>query len=160
MNESMREVVVILHNIRSAQNVGAIFRTADAIGVTKIYLTGYTPQPLDRFGRPDSKITKTALGAELHIPWEYHKNLPGLCGKLKEEGYTVVGVEQDKRAVDYKSYVPTRKTVLLMGNEVLGISPALRKRCDVLVEIPMRGKKESLNVSVAFGIAIYRLLDQ
>jgi tRNA G18 (ribose-2'-O)-methylase SpoU len=160
MNESKHEAVVILHNIRSAQNVGAIFRTADAIGVAKVYLTGYTPQPLDRFGRPDSKVAKTALGAELHIPWEYHKNLPALCMQLKQEGYAVVGVEQDKRAVDYKSYVPTGKTALLMGNEVLGISPALRRRCDALIEIPMRGKKESLNVSVAFGIAIYRLVDR
>lgn len=160
MNEWANEAVVILHNIRSAQNVGAIFRTADAIGVTKIYLTGYTPQPLDRFGRPDSKIAKTALGAELHIPWEYHKNLPTLCVQLKQEGYAVVGVEQDKRAVDYKTYVSTGKTALLMGNEVLGISPALRKRCDALIEIPMRGKKESLNVAVAFGIAIYGIIDR
>ena len=160
MEKSVREIVVILHNIRSAQNVGAIFRTADAVGVTKIYLTGYTPQPLDRFLRPDPKIAKTALGAEKTIPWEHHKDVAVLCGKLNKEAFTIVGVEQDKRAVDYKSYVPTGDTALLMGNEVLGISPALRKRCDVLVEIPMRGKKESLNVSVAFGIVVYRLLDR
>ena len=153
-------VSVILHNIRSAYNVGSIFRTADAIGVTKIYLSGYTPCPIDRFGRSEKQIAKTALGAEISIPWEYLKTPNALLKRLKKEGVLLVGLEQDKRAIDYKTFTPKYPIIFLVGNEVRGLSPALSGTCDVLLEIPMRGIKESLNVSVAFGIALYRIIDR
>lgn len=149
------ETAVLLHNIRSTHNVGSIFRTSDAAGVSKIFLTGYTPTPVDRFGRPQKDIAKTALGAEQNIQWEYFKAPQKLISKLKKVGWTIVGVEQDARSIDYRDFKPAGKTLLIFGNEVLGISPALRKQCDTIVEIPMRGKKESLNVSVAAGIVLF-----
>lgn len=154
------DIRVIIHDIRSAHNVGAMFRTADAAGVSCMYISGYTPAPLDRFDRPVKEIAKTALGAELTIPWEYAKEPTGIIAKLKTEGFVVVGIEQDERAVDYKTYAPTPKTLLLVGSEVEGLSTELREMCDVLVEIPMHGDKESLNVSVAFGVALFRLFDR
>ncbi len=154
------EVYLILHNIRSAHNVGAIFRTGDAIGVTKIYLTGYTPAPLDRFKRERSDIAKSALGAEKTVLWEQVKSPSVLIKKLKKEKIFVVGLEQSARSEDYKKFRPRERTALLVGNEVLGISKPLQNICDALIEIPMRGVKESLNVSVATGIALFRLFDR
>lgn len=155
-----KDIRVLLHNIRSAHNVGAIFRTADALGVSRIYLSGYTPTPLDRFLRPVKEIAKTALGAELTIPWEYATSPAKFLRVSKKEGYRVVGVELDPRAIDYKTYTPGEHTLIVMGNEVRGLSPSLRAHCDVLLEIPMRGKKESLNVATAFGVALFRLFDK
>jgi tRNA G18 (ribose-2'-O)-methylase SpoU len=151
------EVSVLLHNIRSAHNVGSIFRTADAAGVSRLYLTGYTPTPTDRFGRPQKDIAKTALGAERTVPWEYHKDPIMFIAKLKTAGACVVGVEQDGRARDYRSFTPEGMAVYLFGNEVRGLSKQLLERCDTIVEIPMHGKKESLNVSVAAGIILFSL---
>lgn len=150
-----QEIAVLLHNIRSSHNVGSIFRTSDAAGVGKIFLSGYTPIPIDRFGRPQKEITKTALGAEKNIPWEFFKTPQKLISDLKKEGWAVVGVEQDKRAIDYRTFKSAGKTLFIFGNEVLGISPSLRKLCDTLIEIPMYGKKESLNVSVAAGVILF-----
>lgn len=155
-----RDVRIVLHNIRSAHNVGSIFRTADALGVTHIYCSGYTPSPLDRFGRPVKEIAKTALGAEQSIKWEALKRPNTTLRTLKRDGFTVVGIEQDKRARDYKAYTPPERIVILVGNEVRGLSLSLRDACDILVEIPMQGKKESLNVAVSFGVAAFRLLDR
>jgi 23S rRNA (guanosine2251-2'-O)-methyltransferase len=160
MQETARDVRVLLHNIRSAHNVGAIFRTADALGVSRVYLSGYTPCPLDRFGRPVKDIAKTALGAERTIPWEHERTFGVPLRRAMREGFTVVGVEQDKRAIDYKRFQVPEKVVLVVGNEVVGLSPALRKHCTTLLEIPMRGTKESLNVAVAFGIVLFRLFDR
>ncbi|MDP3645639.1 MAG: RNA methyltransferase [bacterium] len=156
----MHEIVVLLHNIRSSHNVGSIFRTSDAAGVRRIFLSGYTPTPIDRFGRPQKDITKTALGAEKSIPWEYFKNPRSIILKLRKESWVVVGVEQDSHAVDYRKFKPSGKTVFIFGNEVLGISPTLRKLCDTLIEIPMHGRKESLNVSVAAGIVLFSVVSQ
>jgi len=151
--------ILILHNIRSTHNVGAIFRTADAAGIEKIYLTGYTPTPLDRFGRERSDVAKTALGAEKTIPWEYAKTLMPLLKKLKKEKITIIAIEQTPGSVDYKKVkVPTR-IAFLVGNEVKGISKQALAACDVIAEIPMSGKKESLNVSVATGVALFRILN-
>jgi len=152
------ELTIILHNIRSTYNVGAIFRTADAVGVSHVYLSGYTPLPVDQFNRPRKDIAKTALGAELSVPWTTSKSVSSLIARLKKDGYTIVGLEQDERSVDYRKVPRKEKIALLVGNEVRGISPQLRKKCDVLMEIPMRGEKESLNVSVATGIALYGLV--
>lgn len=145
----------MFHNVRSAYNVGALFRTADGAGVSKIFLTGYTPRPEDRFGRLVHTIEKTALGAEKHIPWQYEKNPYRAIVQLKKDGWQIVGVEQDARAIDYRKFKPSEKTLFIFGNEVRGLSPALRARCDALIEIPMKGYKESLNVSVAAGIILF-----
>ncbi len=151
----MKEVAVLLHNIRSAHNVGSIFRTADAAGLSKVYMSGYTPQPIDRFGRPQKEIAKTALGAETSLPWEYLKNPRAIIDTLRNDGWQIVGLEQDDRAVSYREYTPAEKTLYIVGNEVRGISAQMRLLCDVLIEIPMSGAKESLNVAVATGIALF-----
>ena len=148
-------IAVLLHNVRSAHNVGSIFRTADAAGISRVYLTGYTPTPFDRFGRVQKDIAKPALGAETSLHWQYAKNPEGFLASLRREGWMIVGVEQDERAIDYHSFKCTQPTVFLFGNEVRGLSPGLRKKCDVLLEIPMHGTKESLNVSVAAGIILF-----
>ncbi len=150
----MQESVVILHNIRSTHNVGSIFRTADAAGVAKLYLTGYTPAPVDRFGRVQKEIIKTALGAQDYVPWE-QGTVQAVVRKLKKEGYTVVAVEQDARAVSLATYTAPKRVAFIFGNEVRGVSPQLRAQCDEIVEIPMRGRKESLNVSVTAGVVLF-----
>ena len=153
------ETILILHNIRSVYNVGSIFRTADAAGVSKIYLSGYTPTPLDRFKRERPDLAKVALGAEKTIPWEYYKNGYAALTKARKDGFTIVAVEQDKRATPLFSYKRKKnaKLSLLLGNEVRGVSKAMLAKCDDIVEIPMHGKKESLNVSVAAGVALFTL---
>lgn len=149
------EIAFLLHNIRSAHNVGSIFRTSDAAGVSKIYLSGYTPRPVDRFGREVGEIAKTALGAHTWIPWEYAKDPRSFILKLRTQGWQIVGVEQDDQSVDYRTLEVTRPTLFIMGNEVLGMSPTMRRACDTIIEIPMYGKKESLNVAVSAGIILF-----
>jgi len=151
-----KEITILLHNIRSTHNVGSIFRTGDAAGIERIFLTGFSPTPLDRFSRQQKEIAKTALGAEKNIKWEYYKSPLSLISKLKREGFQIVGVEQDPRSSDYRSFSPKKRTLLIFGNEVKGLSAALRSKCDLLIEIPMHGKKESLNVSVAAGIILFQ----
>ena len=160
---------VLLHNVRSTHNVGSLLRTADGAGVSKVCLTGYTPTPVDRFGRPQKDIAKPALGAELSVSWEYAKHPSSIIQRLRAEGWEIVGVEQDPRAFDYRGFSPKRPTLFIFGNEVRGLSRALRDECDMLVEIPMRGAmvrqahhprktgagKESLNISVAAGIILF-----
>lgn len=158
-----KTVAVLLHNVRSAHNVGSIFRTADAAGVSAIYLSGITPAPLDRFGRARQDIAKAALGAQKLLAWEYRASPFGVILKLRKEGWAIIGVEQDKKAVDYRKFSAGGKlkkpTLFIFGNEVRGIPPSLRARCDMLIEIPMHGKKESLNVSVAAGIVLFRAVN-
>lgn len=149
------EMGVLLHNVRSAHNVGSIFRTSDAAGVSKVYLSGYTPRPVDAFGRMQKDIAKTALGAEQFLAWEYAKDPMTLIAKARAEGFVIIGIEQDARALDYRSHEMKEKTLFVLGNEVRGMSPKLRAACDLLLEIPMRGKKESLNVAVAAGIILF-----
>ncbi len=153
------ESVLILPNIRSTYNVGAIFRTADAVGVSKIYLVGITPTPVDMFGRERKDIAKSALGAQKSVPWEYKKTLRPLITKLKKEGYYIVAIEQSLQSIDYKKITPKKKTAFLLGEEVCGLSEKELSLCDVIAEIPMHGSKESLNVSVASGVALFRILD-
>src|SRR5580704_7174209 len=102
----MPEIALLLHNIRSAHNVGSIFRTADAAGVAGIFLSGYTPSPVDRFGNARKDISKVALGAEKNIPWEYEKTPDRIISRLREEGWQIVGVEQDKRSIHYRKFKP------------------------------------------------------
>lgn len=162
----MPDIIVIAHNIRSTHNVGAIFRTSEGFGATKIILSGYTPYPLiaadTRLPHISRKLTdqihKTALGAEVIVPFEYQET-PDI-ETLRAQGYTIVGLEQDERSVMLPDYIPPEKAVLLLGEEVEGIKDELRNVCDDLIEIPMVGKKESFNVSVAAGIALYALAIQ
>src|SRR3989344_6739239 len=118
------QMAVLLHNIRSAHNVGSIFRTADAAGVRKVFLTGYTPVPTDRFGRAQREIAKTALGAEQFLEWEYFKSPMTLLSRLKKEGWHIVGVEQDARGRDYRAGKAKKDTLFVFGNEVAGLSAA------------------------------------
>ncbi|HPS21458.1 MAG TPA: TrmH family RNA methyltransferase [Candidatus Paceibacterota bacterium] len=157
--ENLGENILILPDIRSAQNVGAIFRTADAVGISKIFLTGVSPCPVDKFNRTRKDIAKSALGAELTIPWEYKQNLSALLNKLKKEKYKIIAIEQDKNSVDYKKVKLSEKNVFIVGTEVTGLPKNILRKCDVIAEIPMKGKKESLNVSVATGIALFRILE-
>lgn len=150
--------ILILHNIRSAENVGAMFRTADAAGISKIYLTGYTPTPIDRFGRKRQDIAKAALGAEEFVPWEYKKLVCPVLVKMKRDGFCCIAIEQHAKSTDYRKVKARNKNAFLVGNEVEGISEKELKYCDVIAEIPMKGKKESLNVSVALGVALYGIL--
>ena len=155
----MLENVLIIHNIRSVTNVGAMFRTADAAAINKIYLTGYTPTPLDRFGRIRKDMAKSALGAEDYVKWEYKKSLPVILRSLRWENFYIIGLEQDKKSVDYKKIKLKNKNAFIVGTEVSGITKSILNRCDIIAEIPMKGKKESLNVSVALGIALFRILN-
>ncbi|TSC66902.1 MAG: tRNA/rRNA methyltransferase SpoU [Parcubacteria group bacterium Gr01-1014_72] len=157
-DEKKRIVYLILHNIRSAYNVGSIFRTADAAGVGKIFLTGYTPAPVDRFGRANKEIAKTALGAERTVSWEKYASIKPLLHKLRREGAALIALEQSPHSIDYKKIRLPKKAALIFGNEVAGLSPAVLKQADIIAEIPMRGCKESLNVSVAAGIALFLML--
>ncbi len=153
-----KEAILILPNIRSAINIGAIFRTADAVGISRIYLTGYSPRPSDKFGRVQKDIAKSALGAETWIPWEYQKATIPLIKKLKKEGFKIIAVEQSKKAIDYKKVKPNKKTCFIVGPEVEGLDKKILDVCDEIAYIPMLGKKESLNVSVATGVALFQIL--
>lgn len=158
--KNKEEVVVILHDIRSTHNVGSIFRTSDALRVSKIYLSGYTPTPLDRFNRPRKDVAKVALGAEKTIPWEYVSDPKKLISELKQGGFQVAALEQSSSSVDYKKATVLHPVAFLVGNEVDGVSPDLLSVCDLVAEIPMNGSKESLNVSVAFGVGLFRMLNR
>ena len=155
----MKQVYLLLHNIRSLHNVGSIFRTADAAGIQKIFLSGYTGTPVDQFGKPRSDVAKVALGAEKTIPWEYRKTPNALIAKLKKEGFTLIALEQAPTSTNYKKVKIKGPTLIILGNEVKGMSKSLLSKCDIIAEIPMKGKKESLNVSVATGILVFQILN-
>ncbi len=142
---------LLLQNIRSLWNVGSMFRTSDAFGVEFVHLTGYTGTP------PRKEIAKTALGAEAWIPWDHHADPLEVMQKLAADGWDLVALELTPDAVDIASYQPGPKTCLIVGHEVSGVDPAVLKLCKATVKIPMQGLKESLNVSVATGIALATL---
>ena len=151
--------VLILDNIRSEQNVASIFRTADCAGISKIYLCGITPCPIDRFGRIDKKISKISLGAEKTVAWEKCSDTISAIKELKKDGFQIIAVEQSEKSIDYKEVKPKFPIAIVMGMEVEGISKEILTHCDIIAEIPMRGQKESLNVSVATGIAVFKILN-
>jgi len=146
-----KSFVVIAHNIRSLHNVGSIFRTGEGAGVDRVYLTGYTGTP------PRKEIAKVALGSEDRVKWESNKQIGKVVDRLKSEGYQIVALEQDPRAISYKKFKPAQKVALIVGNEVLGVSKPLRDKADVIIEIPMLGARKSLNASVALGIAVFEI---
>ncbi len=153
--------IAILDNLRSVYNVGSIFRTANAVGIEKIYLCGTTPTPLDKKGLRRKDFAKVALGAEDTILWEYCENTTECVSTLKKSGYYMLALEQDTNSVDYKKVDTEGKenVAFIIGNEVDGVTKDVVDISDVIVEIPMLGTKESLNVTIAFGIAVYRILE-
>ncbi len=158
MKRQPRDFFVIAHNIRSLYNVGSIFRTADAFGVAKIYLTGYTGTPENLAHR--QKIAKSALGAESFVPWEYCKSAVRLIKKLKAEQVSVVALENNVKAKKLAQANFKFPLALVLGEETKGVPKAVLKLCSQAIEIPMKGQKESLNVSVAFGVAAYKISEK
>lgn len=144
-------IVLVLDNIRSLYNVGSMFRTADGFGVSKIWLCGITGTP-EQHG-----VQKVALGAEKSVAWEYAAHTWRVVEELKKKGYTTVGLECSDDAVDLSVFAPKVPLALIVGNEIRGLTPALRKRLDAVVKIPMFGIKESFNVAVSCGIALYHV---
>lgn len=151
--------VVVLDSIRSVHNVGSIFRTADAVGVEKVYCCGITPAPLDRFKKVRADFAKVALGAEQSVEWEAVKDTVALVERLKKDGWKIFAIEQAKRSIAYNDALADGNIALILGAEVDGVSPNVLARADRILEIPMRGKKESLNVAVAFGVVAFALRD-
>jgi len=147
----MRKIRLLAHNVRSLWNVGSFFRTADACAVEKIYLAGYTGTP------PRKEITKTALGAEETIPWEKTDDHVQLLQSLKDDGWKIVALELTPEAMNLAEYQPPEKICLIVGHELSGVPEDILSICDHVIKIPMLGKKESLNVAVAAGIALYHL---
>lgn len=144
-----REVVVVLPDIRSTHNTGSFFRTSDAFGISKIFLTGITATP------PHPHLIKVSLGAEESVPWEYVSEVDHVCKELRAQGFQLVGVEQTRESVELWQMRWSEKVALFFGNEVKGMSGEILKQMDACVQIPMHGAKESLNVSVAGGIVLY-----
>ncbi len=145
-------LVVVLNNIRSQHNVGAVFRTSDAFRVTEIILCGITATP------PNKEIQKSALGATDSVKWSYSETTEKAIEKLKTDGFFVVGIEQAHNSVDIMGkeiFFENKKTAVVFGNEVFGIEDSVLDLCDAIIEIPQHGTKHSLNVSVCAGIVIW-----
>ncbi|MGE3278220.1 MAG: RNA methyltransferase [Candidatus Altimarinota bacterium] len=144
-------ISALLENIRSLHNVGSIFRSSDGAGVEQLFLTGYTGTP------PREQISKTALGAELEVPWKHYKYPLNIVRQLKKKGVQIVALETGEQSEDIYEFQPKWPICLMVGNEVEGLSAKLREEADVLIRIPMLGVKESLNVSCAYSVAVYEL---
>ncbi|OGI15218.1 MAG: hypothetical protein A3E38_02865 [Candidatus Moranbacteria bacterium RIFCSPHIGHO2_12_FULL_54_9] len=159
--QKKKELILIIHNVRSAHNVGSLFRTADGAGVAEIILTGYTAKPPKKdalhLTAAEKAFQKTALWAEGHISWRKAGALGTVLTSLRKDGWEIIALEQHTRSVGYLTYKPKRLVALLVGNEVRGVDAKILKRCDRIIDIPMRGHKHSLNVSVAAGIALYHI---
>ena len=161
----MRRVILIVHNVRSAHNVGSILRSADGLGVAEVYLSGYTPYPpvpndsrLPHIARrAATQIAKTALGAEQSIKWRYEADALQLISRLKDNDYLIAALEQTVLAINLTKFKPPNKIALIVGSEVGGINPEILQAADVHLEIPMSGKKESFNVAIATAIALYQI---
>lgn len=154
-------MVAILHSVRSLHNVGSIFRTADAAGIEKLYLCGITPTPFDQFGALRPQVAKVSLGAEKSVAWEKVSSTAKLIDKLHSAGWKIWALEQAKNSVSYPEFKKVSvkdRIAFLVGHEVKGLPSSILKKTDRILEIPMRGKKESLNVGVAFGIAVFKLI--
>ena len=161
----MPQLALIAHNLRSAHNVGSLLRTAEGLGIDKVYLTGYTPYPWsdddERLphlaNKIDKQVAKTALGAEKFVAWEHRADIDSLIQGLKRSGVQIVALEQAPQAVELQAFKPKPKLALIVGREVEGIEPDVLELCDQIVEIPMKGQKESFNVVQAAAIALYQM---
>lgn len=154
------QLVLVVDNVRSKENIGALFRTADGAGVGEMVLCGISPCPTNRFGNSDGKIAKSALGAEQSVAWRHEGSCAKAVQGLRTNGYRIVVLEQAPQSVEYTAVKSARneKVVLVVGNEVDGVSPDVIALADTVMHIPMYGKKESLNVTTATGIALYYLV--
>lgn len=161
----MQSINVIAHNMRSTHNVGSLLRTAEGLGIDKVWLTGYTPHPLQPIDerlphlakKIDAQITKTALGAEKLQAWEYNSSLETVLDILLRQGYEIAALEQSTESLSLPSFTTDKSIALLLGEEVNGIDTALLKKCSYVLEIPMHGKKESFNVVQSAAMALYQL---
>ncbi len=159
----MSQLVLIAHNLRSTHNVGSLLRTAEGLGVSKVWLTGYTPYPphesderLPHLQRKTAtQITKTALGTEELVAWQHASAVEPVLDELKSQGFVIAALEQAPKAVLLPDFQPPDKLALIVGREVEGVEPELLRRCDVIIEIPMQGRKESFNVVQAAAMALY-----
>lgn len=159
----MRQIVVIAHNLRSCHNVGSLLRTAEGLGIQNVYLTGYTPHPgipndnrlPHEVTKINKQISKTALGAETSQPWQYNLSVEEVIKSLKSDGYIIAAVEQSATSLALPRYAVPEKIALLFGREVEGVEPEVLAQCDIHLEIPMFGKKESFNVIQAAAMAMY-----
>tara|TARA_B100001964_G_scaffold112157_1_gene125122 strand:+ start:2047 stop:2505 length:459 start_codon:yes stop_codon:yes gene_type:complete len=149
-----KDLYIIAHNIRSLYNIGTIFRTADALGVKKLFLTGYSGYP------PRKEITKVALGAEESLAWKHYQSLNYLLKKLKKEKINVIALENSRNSLNYLNYKPRFPLALIVGNEVRGISSSILKNIEQTIFLPMQGLKESLNVGVAMAVAGYYIISK
>ena len=162
----MRSIILIAHNLRSTHNVGSLLRTAEGLGVTKVYLTGYTPYPQlktdkrlpHESAKTHAQIQKTALGAESLLTIEHIDDITTLLQSLKSDGYHICALEQDPKALPLAKFSPGPKITLIVGREVEGIEKELLSQVDSIIEIPMRGKKESFNVVQAAAMALYSIV--
>ncbi len=161
----MRRIALIVHDVRSAHNVGSVLRTADGLGIEKVYLSGYTPYPK---AKNDSRlphiadavarrIRKTALGAEKFVPWQHVSDIVTLIQRLKRTGFTLIALEQTSKARDIAAFKSNKDIALIVGEETKGLPDKIIKLSDLQLQIPMLGQKESFNVSVAAAIALYHL---
>lgn len=161
----MKQLVLIAHNLRSAHNVGSLLRTADGLGVQEVFLTGYTPYPLQAGDsrlphlaqKIDKQIAKTALGAEKTVQWQHQTNIKSVLEHLQRQDFAIAALEQAPDAIALPKFAPPDKLALIVGREVEGIEPEILDLCDLILEIPMLGKKESFNVAQAAAMALYHL---
>lgn len=149
------DIVVVLNNIRSVFNTASIFRIADCAGVSAVFLCGVTPEPKDRFGRERKDFQKVSLGAEKYVKYKYFKNFKDCVSFLKKQGFKIVALEQEENSIDFKKFKPYLKTAVVVGREREGFAKEDLSICDEIVEIPMKGQKESLNVNVALGVFLF-----
>ncbi len=149
-------IVVVADNIRSAQNVGSLFRTCDAFRISRLVLCGITPQP------PSRDIHKSALGAEMSVEWSYHPTTIEAVEELRQQGYRLLSIEQVEGATMLHEalFEPTQKYAIIFGNEVMGVDQEVVDLCDGAIEIPQSGTKHSLNVSVAGGVVLWSAYQQ
>jgi len=157
--DNKTDLYVVLHNIRSVYNVGSVFRTAEAVGATKIFCTGYTPTPKDRFGRKRDDFAKVALGAEEYVSWEQEDDVLKVIQGLQDDSCRVVAAETQNQAVHYRTMQSDQPTAVVLGNEVAGVPETVLDMVDTTIEIPMAGEKTSLNVSVTAGIVLFSVRD-
>lgn len=161
----MRDIVLIAHNLRSSHNVGSLLRTSEGMGISKVWLTGYTPYPVSNkdsrlphiANKIDAQIKKTALGAETQQKWEHSETIEEVIDSLRHDSFKIIGLEQTKNSVKLPEFIAPQRLAIIVGREVEGVEPEILKLCDNTVEIPMFGKKESFNVVQAAAIALYAI---
>lgn len=159
----MRKIILIAHNLRSCHNVGSLLRTADGLSVDEVYLTGYTPFPLEKnesrlphlAAKISRQIHKTALGAENFVHWQHNENVMEIFSALRDGGFTLAALEQSQTSIKLPDFKPPDKIAILVGREVEGVEPEILAACDLSLEIPMLGQKESFNVVQAAAMALY-----